>query len=81
MRSEQVGDKSPGGATVGFVIGAEGGGHGTFFEADFAPVRERYDDQRNRGVNLAGDDGSSAIHPEDRSVNRVAYEPVRTGAD
>ena len=63
------------------MVGAEGFAHGSFFHADFAPVCERNDNQRDGRVNLAGHDGHSAIHSEHRGINRMAYVAVWTRAN
>ena len=74
---EQQGHQRPGVTPVRIELIAERFAQGLFFEADFAPVRQAHEDQRNRRVNLPGDEGSAAIHPEDSGVNRMADEAVR----
>src|ERR1700735_3383789 len=75
---KQERDERPTVAPVSLVLGPECFGHGPFFHADFPPVRQRHNRQRNGRVNLSGHDGCAEIHSEHRGVNRMAYEPVRT---
>src|ERR1700734_2977774 len=79
--SEQERDEGPGLTAIGFVVGAEGFAHGSFFHADLAPVRERHDDERDGRVNFAGHESYSEIHSEHSGVNRMAYVAVWTRAN
>ena len=81
VQLEQERDQRPCVAPVSLVIGAECFGHGPFFHANFPPVRQRHNGQRDRRVNLPRHDGGAEIHSEHRSVNGMAHEPVRTSPD